>query len=90
KQISEEFSIGGEPDINVIARLPNAIIAKRDEPGTEFTQGLEMALSAALDDLEQMRSTEGEMLREVLNSLLSDIESQIPKIESEAAGIREE
>lgn len=90
KQIAEEFSIGGEPDINVIARLPNAIIARRDEPDAAFAKGLEDALTSALDDLEHMRTTEGTMLRDVLASLIADIEAQIPAIESEAAALRDE
>jgi len=90
RQIAEEFTIPGEPDINLIARLPNAVTAKREEPGADFEKGVETALTAALDDLEQMRTAEGEMLRRVLSSLTDDIEKRIPAIEAEAAGVREE
>lgn len=90
RQIAEEFSIPGEPDINIIARLPNAITAKREEPAADFAKGVETALAAALDDLEQMRITEGRLLKGVLNSLIADIEKQLPTIDAEAAGVREE
>ena len=36
KQMQEEFSLAGEPDLNVIARLPNVVTTKKEEPRPEF------------------------------------------------------
>src|SRR5215813_11312659 len=31
KQMQDEFSLSGEPDLNVVARLPNVLLSKKDE-----------------------------------------------------------
>ena len=63
KKMQDEFSLAGEPDLNVIARLPNVLLPKKDDLSEEFIVGVERAVNAALDDLEKMRENEGEMLR---------------------------
>jgi len=90
KQMQTEFSLGGEPDLNVIARLPNVLLPKKDELSEEFIVGVEKALATALDDLERMRENEGEMLRNELNFRLSEIENRLPTIETESATVAEE
>jgi uncharacterized protein (TIGR00255 family) len=90
KQMQTEFSLGGEPDLNVIARLPNVLLPKKDELSEEFIVGVEKALTTALDDLERMRENEGEMLRNELNFRLSEIENRLPTIETESATVAEE
>ncbi len=81
KQMQEEFSLSGEPDLNVIARLPNALqTAKNDLPETTIAE-IENALDLALDELEKMREIEGETLKIELNSRLDEIENQLPVIE---------
>jgi uncharacterized protein (TIGR00255 family) len=90
KQMRDEFSLSGEPDLNVIARLPNVLLPKKDELSDEFIVGVEKALNMALDDLERMRENEGEMLRNELNFRLSEIENRLPQIESESEGVAEE
>jgi len=90
KQMAEEFSLSGEPDLNVIARLPNVLLPKKDDLSEEFIVGVERALATALDDLEKMRENEGEMLRNELNFRLSEIENRLPQIESESAKVAEE
>lgn len=90
KDMRDEFSLTGEPDINVIARLPNVVTTKKEEPSADFLSAIENTFNAALDDLEQMRAKEGEMLAAELASRLSEIESRIPTIESESASVAEE
>lgn len=90
KQIQEEFSLSGEPDLNFIARLPNALQTKAEEIGEAFASGIERAVNLALDELEAMRETEGESLKTDLNNLLSEIENRLPKIEAEMGGVAEE
>jgi uncharacterized protein (TIGR00255 family) len=90
KEMQNEFSLSGEPDLNVVARLPNVLTPKKDDLSEEFIVGVEKALNAALDDLERMRENEGEMLRNELNFRLSEIENRLPKIEAESAGVAEE
>ena len=90
KDMQQEFSLSGEPDLNVIARLPNVLITRRDEVSNEFVVAVETAIAAALDDLEKMRGNEGEMLGNELEFRLAEIEKRLGPIESEAANVGEE
>jgi uncharacterized protein (TIGR00255 family) len=90
KEMQDEFSLGGEPDLNVVARLPNVLLPKKDELSDEFVVAVESAVNAALDDLERMRGNEGDMLENELRSRLTAIETHLSPIESEAAGVTEE
>ena len=90
RQIQEEFEIGGEPDLNVIARLPNALQTKKEEVGDEMKNAIEAALNNALDELEKMRQAEGESLFKELEMRISGIENQLPTIEKEADNVTEE
>jgi uncharacterized protein (TIGR00255 family) len=90
KKMQDEFSLAGEPDLNVIARLPNVLLPRKDDLGEEFAFGVAAAVSAALEDLEKMRSSEGEMLKTELLGRLNEIERRLPSIEEESANIAEE
>ncbi len=90
KQMQDEFSLSGEPDINVISRLPNVLQNSKSELTEDFTEGIKKALNAALDELEKMRETEGEILKTELNNLLNDIEKYLPSIEKESESVAEE
>jgi len=90
KQMQEEFDLSGEPDINVIAKLPNVMVAKKDDVSEAFTFAVATAVGTAIEDLEKMRASEGEMLKAELESRLAGIEQHLPTIETEAASIGEE
>jgi uncharacterized protein (TIGR00255 family) len=88
-QLRQEFSLSGEPDLNVIARLPGVLQTAKDELDTETQNGIEAALELALTELEQMREIEGEALKIEMFSRLAEIERQIAVIEPNAASITE-
>lgn len=90
KEMRDEFSLSGEADLNVVARLPNVLVPKKDDIGVEFIAGVEDALTAALDDLERMRENEGRMLKDELAGRLDEIENRLPAIQTESATIGEE
>ena len=90
KRMQEEFSLSGEPDINVIARLPNVVLPKKDDLTEDFVIGLERAVNFALDDLEKMRANEGEMLKNELDFRLAQIVNRLPVIEVESGNVMEE
>jgi uncharacterized protein (TIGR00255 family) len=90
KQMQEEFSLSGEPDLNVVARLPNVVVPKTDDLDPAFLAGIESALAVALEDLEKMREKEGELLKAELGSLIDGIDGRLPTIESESANVAEE
>ncbi|CAN5446810.1 YicC family protein [soil metagenome] len=90
KAMQNEFSLAGEPDLNVIARLPNALQPKKEELSVEFTEAMKNAVENALDELEKMREAEGESLKTELMFRLSEIENHLPTIEAESANVAEE
>ncbi|QQS42104.1 MAG: YicC family protein [Acidobacteriota bacterium] len=90
KEIKEEFELRGDPDLNTIARLPNAMQPKSLEVSEAFVEGVKEALSAALDELETMRETEGRSLAGVLEDSLAVIADQIPFIEDRTESVFEE
>jgi len=90
KEMRSEFDINGEPDINVIARLPNVLSTKKEDVSDEFMAAVETAVTVALDDLAVMRANEGEMLKKELTDRLSNIALNVDLIEKEAGNISEE
>src|ERR687883_1950849 len=59
RAMQQEFEITGEPDINIIARLPGVMQPVRDGLSAEMVAGVERAIEEALDELEKMREREG-------------------------------
>ena len=90
RSMKNEFDLAGEPDLNVIARLPNVVIPSKAEAGPEFFAAIETVLTDALEDLEKMRESEGAALADELNSRLTGIESRLPAIEEESAKVAAE
>ena len=90
RSMKDEFDLAGEPDLNVIARLPNVIVANKSDASPEFFAAVETVFLDALDDLEKMRELEGTMLAEELRSRLRGIEERLPAIESESEKIADE
>ncbi|MBX7174933.1 MAG: YicC family protein, partial [Pyrinomonadaceae bacterium] len=90
KKMQSEFNLAGEPDLNVIARLPNVLLPKKEDLSNEFIVGVEIAVNSALDDLEKMRENEGLMLKNELLFRLQEIEKRLPTIENEANNVTEE
>ena len=90
KQMQDEFSLTGEPDMNYIARLPNALLTKSEDLPDDFIKGVENACSMALEELEKMREIEGKSMADELNFRLSAIENLLPNIEAESENVAEE
>ena len=82
RAMQQEFGLAGEPDVNVIARLPGALQASRNGLGEEVQGAIEQALVVALDDLQSMREREGASLSAEMTALLDEIERHVPIIET--------
>ena len=82
REMQREFGLSGEPDINVLARLPGAMQAARDGVSEEMLRGVERALAEALGELEAMREQEGAALAAEMSARLDEIERHLPLIES--------
>jgi uncharacterized protein (TIGR00255 family) len=85
KAMQQEFEIAGEPDINVLARLPGAMQPVRDGIDEKMVAGVEQAIDEALEELEQMREREGEALAVEMHLRLDEISQQVPIIEAAAS-----
>ena len=90
KEMQDEFSLAGEPDLNVIARLPNVVTTKKEEPSAEFLAAIESSFAEAIDALEVMREKEGSLLEGELTTLLKSIEQRIPTIEAHSSAVSDE
>lgn len=90
KEMQDEFALSGEPDLNVIARLPNVVTTKKEEPSPEFLAAIESSFTAAIDALEIMREKEGSLLQGELTTLLDTIEQRIPTIEAHSSAVSNE
>jgi len=85
RSVQQEFALTGEPDINVLARLPGALQPVRDGNLTEaMKEGVERAVLEALAELNRMRGSEGEALAAEMHARLDEIERQVPVIEAVA------
>ena len=89
KQLQADFQIGGELDINVLARIPGALQPARNGIDERVITAVDVAVDQALDELERMREQEGEALRNELRERVQKIESHVPTIEAAAAGLAE-
>lgn len=90
KQLKDEFSLEGEAELNSIARLPNVLQTKKEDLKEQFIEGIKKAFKLALEDLDKMRSVEGESLKKELEFRLTEIENRLPAIEAEAENVSEE
>ncbi|HEY9284236.1 MAG TPA: YicC/YloC family endoribonuclease [Pyrinomonadaceae bacterium] len=90
RTVQREFNLPGEPDVNLLARLPGALQPVRNGGLTEeMSRGVEVALGLALDDLNRMREREGGALAAEMRGRLDEIERQIPLVESVAGDLVE-
>ncbi|HYJ46749.1 MAG TPA: YicC/YloC family endoribonuclease [Pyrinomonadaceae bacterium] len=87
RSMQQEFGLAGEPDINVLARLPGAMQPVRDGLDEQMIAGIVNATDEALNELEQMREREGEALAEEMRGRLDEIARQVPAIEEAASGL---
>jgi TIGR00255 family protein len=87
KQMQQDFGIGGDLDINVLARIPGALQPARNGIDERMIAALEQAVDQALDELEKMRQQEGAALCNELRERLQKIEALVPTIESAAEGL---
>ena len=91
KEIGQELSVAGEPDLSILATFRDIVVPVEDEAGAEIVEKLWLdvrgAVIAALDDCLGMRQNEGEVLlkdlqsrMEVFEQTVNDIENSIPEI----------
>jgi uncharacterized protein (TIGR00255 family) len=87
RQLQQEFNIQGELDINVLARVPGALQPARDGIDERVSSALDVAIDQALDELQKMRTQEGEALKAELKERVAKIEALVPTIERSAEAL---
>lgn len=88
KELSNYLQLDLEVDIKAIADFPDVFLVEEKEPEQENSQrALEIALTAALEDLVAMRAAEGEKLQEdiihriaIIEQVIKDIEERAPQV----------
>jgi len=87
REIQSEFNLAGDIDINTLTRLPGALGQARSGIDDATAEGILRAIGEALDDLEQMRASEGATLADEMRMRLAKIEAELAIIEPAVAGI---
>ncbi len=90
KNLKESFELPGEPDLNYIARMPNAFQTAKADLNEDYTKAIKDSFESALNELQTMREVEGASLKNELEFRLNEIENLIPKIEGESENVIEE
>lgn len=90
KKMQDEFGLSGEPDLNVIARLPNVLQNSKENLNEQTINGILNAFQIALTQLEEMRETEGNTLKIDLTTRLNNIRNFVPIIEVETLTVASE
>jgi uncharacterized protein (TIGR00255 family) len=88
-QLKSEFSLEGDPSIELVVKLPGALQISQDSATLDeaLVGGTVEAVSRALVTLTEMRLLEGQSLALELNTRLDLIEAQLPAIEKESANL---
>lgn len=84
RQAREEFSVDGQPDLNVILSLPGVFTAAAPVPDLDsgFESELLLALAECLSELNASREREGLALVKDVESILAEVEASVSAISS--------
>jgi uncharacterized protein (TIGR00255 family) len=77
---ADEFSVDGEPDLNVILRMPGAMDSGAEKSADELEAAVMAQVDEALSRLNQMREQEG-------NSINTELRARMASLEKAAAGV---
>ncbi len=77
---AEEFEIEGEPDLNVVLRMPGAMDSGAEKSGEELETAVMACVEEALSRLNEMREEEG-------RSISTELRGRMANLEKAAAGV---
>src|SRR5260221_8022114 len=75
-----EFEVEGEPDLNVVLRMPGAMDSGAEKSGDELEVAVMSRVEEALSRLNEMREEEG-------RSISTELHSRMANLEKAAAGV---
>ena len=82
KQLAEEYGLAGDISVSLLSRFPEVLLAEKAEEDVEEMAGdICSVLDQALRDFDQMRTKEGERLKEDILSRAAAIEEKVSLVE---------
>ena len=72
---ADEFKVEGEPDLNVILRMPGAMDASAEKSGDQLESAVMARADEAIDRLNAMREEEGRSIADELRARMGSLES---------------
>ncbi len=77
---ADEFEVEGEPDLNVVLRMPGAMDSGAEKSGDELDAAVMARVEEALSKLNEMREQEG-------RSISTELRARMANLEKAAAGV---
>ena len=77
---ADEFEVEGEPDLNVVLRMPGALDSGAEKSGDELDAAVMARVEEALSKLNEMREQEG-------RSISTELRARMANLEKAAAGV---
>jgi uncharacterized protein (TIGR00255 family) len=84
RELQKKLSLGGEVDLRTILRLPDVIVAPTDVVDPAAGEALAAIIGKAIDNLIEMRRTEGAQLSVFLVERVEAVDARLGQIEKRA------
>jgi uncharacterized protein (TIGR00255 family) len=84
---ADEFGVEGEPDLNVVLRMPGAMDAGAERAGDELETAVMARVEDALSHLNQMREEEGRSIGRELRARMANLEKAAAGVEAHRSNI---
>jgi uncharacterized protein (TIGR00255 family) len=84
---ADEFSVDGEPDLNVVLRMPGAMDAGAEKSGDELDVAVMERVEEALSRLNEMREEEGRSINTELRARMANLEKAAAGVEAHRSTI---
>jgi uncharacterized protein (TIGR00255 family) len=84
---SDEFGVEGEPDLNVVLRMPGAMDAGAERSGEELETAVMAKAEEAISRLNEMREEEGRSINTELRARMAGVEKAAAGVEAHRATV---
>lgn len=82
RQLADDYSLSGDISVSLLSRFPEVLLAEKPEEDLEqMAKDICLVLDRALADFDQMRTREGERLKEDILSRATIIEEKVSLVE---------
>jgi uncharacterized protein (TIGR00255 family) len=78
---AEEFGVEGEPDLNVVLRMPGAMDSGAEKSGDELESAVMARVEEALSRLNEMREEEGRSINKELRARMASLQKAAAGVE---------